>query len=75
MELGSGSSAKTRLLLDAYQKIDNSFRYIPTDISGGILKTSVLDLQEKYPALKKAYKQYQVIRKMCIAKEKEDENR
>ena len=33
------------------------------------------DLQEKYPALKKAYKQYQVIRKMCIAKEKEDENR
>jgi hypothetical protein len=32
-------------------------------------------LQEKYPALKKAYKQYQVIRKMCIAKEQEDENR
>ncbi|MCL2932708.1 MAG: L-histidine N(alpha)-methyltransferase [Trichodesmium sp. MAG_R03] len=49
VELGSGSSTKTRLLLDAYQKIDNSFTYIPTDVSGGILKTSVLDLQEKYP--------------------------
>ncbi len=49
VELGSGSSTKTRLLLDAYQKIDNSFTYIPTDVSGGILKTSVLELQEKYP--------------------------
>jgi dimethylhistidine N-methyltransferase len=49
VELGSGSSTKTRLLLDAYQKIGNSFTYIPTDVSGGILKTSVLDLQEKYP--------------------------
>ena len=49
VELGSGSSTKTRFLLDAYQKIGNSFTYIPTDVSGGILKTSVLDLQEKYP--------------------------
>ncbi|MGD1805331.1 L-histidine N(alpha)-methyltransferase [Dapis sp. BLCC M126] len=49
VELGSGSSTKTRLLLDAYQKIGNSFTYIPTDVSGGILKTSVLELQEKYP--------------------------
>ncbi len=49
VELGSGSSTKTRLLLDAYQKIDNSFTYIPTDVSGGILKDSVLELQEKYP--------------------------
>ncbi len=49
VELGSGSSTKTRLLLDAYQKIGNSFTYIPTDVSGGILKNSVLELQEKYP--------------------------
>jgi len=49
VELGSGSSTKTRLLLDAYQKIDNSFTYIPTDVSGGILKTSILELQEQYP--------------------------
>ena len=49
IELGSGSSTKTRLLLDAYQKIGNSFTYVPTDVSGGILKNSVLELQKKYP--------------------------
>lgn len=49
VELGSGSSTKTRLLLDAYQKIGNPFAYIPSDVSGGILKTSILELQEKYP--------------------------
>ncbi|MGM3307479.1 L-histidine N(alpha)-methyltransferase [Anabaena sp. WFMT] len=49
IELGSGSSTKTRLLLDAYQKIANSCRYLPIDVSGGILKNSVLQLQQKYP--------------------------
>jgi L-histidine Nalpha-methyltransferase len=49
VELGSGSSTKTRLLLDAYQKKADDWRYLPIDISGGILKTSVLELQEKYP--------------------------
>jgi L-histidine N-alpha-methyltransferase len=49
IELGSGSSTKTRLLLDAYQKIADSCRYLPIDVSGGILKSSVLQLQEKYP--------------------------
>lgn len=49
VELGSGSSTKTRLLLDAYQKIADSCRYLPIDVSGGILKTSVFQLQKKYP--------------------------
>ena len=49
VELGSGSSTKTRLLLDAYQKITDSCRYLPIDVSGGILKTSVLQLQQQYP--------------------------
>ena len=49
IELGSGSSTKTQALLTAYQKIANSCRYLPIDVSGGILKTSVLQLQEKYP--------------------------
>jgi dimethylhistidine N-methyltransferase len=49
IELGSGSSTKTQVLLTAYQKIANSCRYLPIDVSGGILKTSVLQLQEKYP--------------------------
>ncbi len=49
IELGSGSCTKTKILLDAYQKIADSCRYIPIDISGRILKTSVIQLQEKYP--------------------------
>ena len=49
IELGSGSSTKTQVLLDAYQKIATSCRYLPIDVSGGIMKTSVLQLQKKYP--------------------------
>jgi L-histidine Nalpha-methyltransferase len=49
VELGSGSSTKTQFLLDAYQKIATSCSYFPIDVSGGILKNSVLHLQEKYP--------------------------
>lgn len=59
VELGSGSSTKTHFLLNAYQKaaeslspnIPDAFSYIPIDVSGGILKASVLNLQEKYPDL------------------------
>ena len=49
VELGSGSSTKTQFLLDAYQKIADSCSYLPIDVSGGILKASVLDLQQQYP--------------------------
>jgi L-histidine Nalpha-methyltransferase len=49
VELGSGSSTKTQFLLDAYQKKAASCSYFPIDVSGGILKNSVLHLQEKYP--------------------------
>jgi L-histidine Nalpha-methyltransferase len=49
IELGSGSSTKTQFLLDAYQKNAEDCKYIPIDVSGGILKTSVRYLQEKYP--------------------------
>ncbi|MDZ8077554.1 MAG: L-histidine N(alpha)-methyltransferase [Nostoc sp. DcaGUA01] len=50
VELGSGSSTKTLFLLDAYQKVANYCRYIPIDVSRGILQSSVLKLQQKYPA-------------------------
>jgi L-histidine Nalpha-methyltransferase len=49
IELGSGSSTKTQFLLDAYQKNADSCKYIPIDVSSGILRTSVKYLQEKYP--------------------------
>lgn len=51
VELGSGSSTKTLFLLDAYQKIANYCRYVPIDVSHGILKSTVLKLQQKYPNL------------------------
>jgi L-histidine N-alpha-methyltransferase len=59
VELGSGSSTKTHYLLNAYQKVAKSltevipeaFSYIPIDVSGGILKTTVLHLQQKYSDL------------------------
>ncbi|WP_404787214.1 L-histidine N(alpha)-methyltransferase [Altericista sp. CCNU0014] len=52
VELGSGSSRKTRLLLDAYSKIDYRLQYWPIDVSAGILKTTALDLLDRYPALR-----------------------
>jgi dimethylhistidine N-methyltransferase len=51
IELGSGSSTKTRLLLDAYQSQNYSCKYVPVDVSASILKESALQLQVEYPAL------------------------
>ncbi len=51
VELGSGSSTKTRLLLDAYTQLANSVQYIPIDVSGGILKDSAQQLLQDYPNL------------------------
>lgn len=51
VELGSGSSTKTRLLLDAYQAADLPLRYKPIDVSASILKSSAQDLLEDYPTL------------------------
>ncbi|MBL1175442.1 L-histidine N(alpha)-methyltransferase [Pantanalinema sp. GBBB05] len=52
VELGSGSSTKTRLLLDAYQALAYPLHYIPIDISAGILKESTHQLLIEYPNLK-----------------------
>lgn len=52
IELGSGSSRKTRLLLDAYSQLDDQLQYCPIDVSAGILKTTALDLLNHYPTLK-----------------------
>lgn len=51
VELGSGSSTKTRLLLDAYQTLQYPLRYVPIDISAGILKDSAEQLLADYPTL------------------------
>ena len=51
IELGSGSSSKTRVLLDAYQQQAAPLRYVPVDVSGGILEDSARALLSDYPHL------------------------
>lgn len=51
VELGSGSSIKTRILLDAYSALDYPLRYLPIDVSAGILESSASDLLVAYPQL------------------------
>lgn len=51
VELGSGSSTKTRLLLDAYEGLGYPLRYLPIDVSAGILESSAEQLLFDYPLL------------------------
>ena len=51
VELGSGSSTKTRFLLDAYQAQGYRLRYLPIDVSAKILEESAKQLLQDYPLL------------------------
>ncbi|HEY9845199.1 MAG TPA: L-histidine N(alpha)-methyltransferase [Candidatus Caenarcaniphilales bacterium] len=51
VELGSGSATKTRILLDAYRQLNYPLRYLPIDVSGGILEQSARKLIAAYPTL------------------------
>jgi dimethylhistidine N-methyltransferase len=51
VELGSGSSTKTRILLDAYYQFGYSLRYVPIDVSAGMLESSARHLLTDYPTL------------------------
>ncbi|MBG1266564.1 L-histidine N(alpha)-methyltransferase [Nostoc sp. WHI] len=51
VELGSGSSSKTRILLDAYQQRGYPLHYLPIDVSTGILESSAKQLLRDYPSL------------------------
>lgn len=51
VELGSGSSTKTRLLLNAYQQLGYPLRYVPIDVSARILEASAKQLLADYPTL------------------------
>lgn len=52
VELGSGSSTKTRILLDAYQQLGHPLRYCPVDVSAGILQSSARELLATYPDMR-----------------------
>jgi dimethylhistidine N-methyltransferase len=51
VELGSGSSTKTRILLNAYDHFGYPLRYLPIDVSAGILESSARQLLADYPSL------------------------
>lgn len=51
VELGSGSSTKTRILLESLLKTSDELRYLPIDISPSILKETADELDEAYPGL------------------------
>ena len=51
VELGSGSSAKTRLLLDALARAGTVRRYVPLDVSAAALREALDALAVRYPGL------------------------
>ena len=51
VELGSGSSTKTRIFLDTYQQLGYPMYYLPIDVSGGMLEASARQLLQDYPSL------------------------
>jgi L-histidine Nalpha-methyltransferase len=51
VELGAGSAAKTRLLLDAFRRAGSLRRYVPQDVSGPALREAMSALAAEYPGL------------------------
>jgi Uncharacterized conserved protein len=51
VELGSGSSAKTRVLLSTESAASHLRRYVPFDVSEGIVQSSARELLADYPFL------------------------
>ncbi len=52
IELGSGSAAKTRVLLDAMQRAGSLHTYVPVDISEEITRATAAELIGEYPGLR-----------------------
>ncbi len=52
IELGSGSSTKTRRLIEALLRRYGRLRYVPIDISPTILEEAAADLARRYPTLR-----------------------
>jgi L-histidine Nalpha-methyltransferase len=51
VELGSGSSEKTRLLLDAFRRAGRLTTYVPQDVSASALRAAMDALAPDYPGL------------------------
>ncbi|GIU84690.1 MAG: histidine N-alpha-methyltransferase [Acidimicrobiales bacterium] len=51
VELGSGSSQKTRILLDAFEDLGCLTCFTPLDVNRSVVEHSVADLADEYPEL------------------------
>ncbi len=51
VELGGGSAVKTRLVIEAFLRRQETLRYVPIDICSAMLEKSALRLVEDYPGL------------------------
>ena len=51
IELGSGTSDKTSLLLDAFTASGQLLRFLPVDVSEATLRAAARDLSERYPTV------------------------
>ncbi|MGH3677432.1 MAG: L-histidine N(alpha)-methyltransferase [Mycobacterium sp.] len=51
VELGSGTSEKTRLLLDALRNSGSLRRFIPFDVDSGVLQAAGSAIQREYPGI------------------------
>jgi len=51
VELGSGTSEKTRMLLDALRDNGSLRRFIPFDVDAGVLESAAATLQNEYPGI------------------------
>ncbi len=52
VELGSGTAAKTRVLLDALSEQGRLERYVPVDVTEAMVRESAEALTEEYPGLR-----------------------
>jgi L-histidine N-alpha-methyltransferase len=51
VELGAGTAAKTRVLLDAMARAGTLWRYVPFDVDGGMVRDTAAALAADYPGL------------------------
>jgi L-histidine N-alpha-methyltransferase len=51
IELGSGTSEKTRLLLDALRDAGTLRRFVPFDVDESVLSTASTQVEEEYPGI------------------------
>ncbi|MBW3534079.1 MAG: L-histidine N(alpha)-methyltransferase [Gemmatimonadetes bacterium] len=52
VELGAGSSRKTRVLLDAMEEVSPGGLYVPVDVSADFLEAAAGRLRDEYPGLR-----------------------